>query len=304
MARTAKWTGIRERQRADGSKYFEVYVDVNNKRIWKEGGYPSDTPPSEMLKWRADTREAYAGKVPASGTFAADVANYIAQNATMPTIKQRTVHLNLWLDVLGRDRARRTNTSAEINLVMQDWKTGGHYGRGTNHGGGLTNGTLCKRRTALKSLFVFFDGAQAVNPVRGVPRPVEPKPEARALDYGTIHHLIASMPTHRHTTDGRQLSLARIRCAVIAYTGIPPAQLKQITETDLCLIPGRATARVMGRKKGRGTATRTVPLTEDGRLAFVAFHDANAYGGFSVDAVNHCFKAAAKRIGVDPSRVR
>jgi len=302
MARTAKMTGARRKN--DG---WEAYVDVDKKRYTKQYHFGNPLTAEErriIQTWREEMREKHEGQVPASGSFAADIQRYLAQNATMPTIKQRAAQLELWAEALGRDRARRTIKTDEINLILQEWKVNGRIGRRGK--GPLAGGSLRKRRTALQSLFQFLDGSKVLNPVKAVPRPPEPEPEARWIDYAVIGTILKVMPTHcqpRKRGEAPKLSLAPIRCAVLAHTGIPPGLLKVIVPADLRLTKEGAAYRMPGRKKGRGTAARLVPLTAEGRQAFEAFHAANAYGKYSVDGVNSCFKRAAKRAGVDPTTV-
>ena len=209
----------------------------------------------------------------------------------MPTCKQRTAHLTLWAQALGGARARRTITATEIDQVLQEWLLT------------AAPGTIRKRRTALQSLFVTLDGKLAKNPVKATANPKPPKPEARGLDYLTIARLLAAMPTQQSRRPGAvpRPALGAVRVAVLAYTGIPPGQLQAVRATDLQLTVG--TVRLHGRRKGRGTAPQTLPLTAEGLAAFKAFHAANAYGRFAMEALNRSFKRAAKRIGIDPTTV-
>jgi integrase len=264
-------------------------VRVNGKLRTKQ--FPLDTPLDEMRAWRDDQVDTYATSVPASGSFAADIYTYLQRVAAMPTRKQRAAHLALWAQALGGARARRTITPTEIDQVLQEWLLT------------AAPATVRKRRTALQSLFVTLDGKLARNPVKATANPKPPKPEARGLDYLVIARLIAAMPTMQSTRPGTvpRPALGAVRVAVLAYTGIPPGQLQNVRATDLQLTAG--TVRLHGRRKGRGTAPQTLPLTAEGLAAFKAFHAANAYGRFATEALNLSFKRAAKRIGIDPTTV-
>ncbi len=268
---------------------WQAYVKINGKTRAKQ--FPLDQPIADMRAWRDEQVDKFTGVVPASGSFGADIATYLERVAAMPSYKQRAAHLELWARALGRERARRTITSAEIDQVLQEWLTT------------LEPATVRKRRTALQSLFVKLDGKLAKNPVKASANPAPPKFEARGLDYVTIARIIAAMPDLRSARPGavRHPSLAKLRVAVLAYTGMPPGQLQRVTATDLQLTAG--TVRVHARRKGRGSATQTIPLTAEGLAAFKAFHAANAYGRFATESVNRAFKHGAKRAGLDPATV-
>lgn len=282
MARPRRIVGIRRKRggwRAD--------VRVNGKLLTKQ--FPLDTPLDEMRAWRDDQATIYGTTVPAAGSFAADIQTYLQRVAAMPTYKQRAAHLELWAHALGGARARRTITPTEIDQVLQEWLLT------------ASPATVRKRRTALQSLFVILDGKLAKNPVKATANPKPPKPEARGLDYLTIERILAAMPTEQSTRPGAvpRLALSTVRIAVLAYTGIPPGLLQTVTPTDLQLTDGKV--RVHARRKGRGTAPSTIPLTTEGLAAFKTFHAANAYGLFAIESVNRSFKRAAKRIGLDPN---
>jgi integrase len=140
--------------------------------------------------------------------------------------------------------------------------------------------------------------------VKQVPLPETPKPEARHLDFATIERILAAMPERLSAKPGtdRGLSLAKLRARVLAYTGLPPGLLQKVTPAELVLVsPGAV--RVRSRLKGAGVEARTVPLTAKGLDAFTAFHAANAYGAFSITALNRAFKRACTRAGLDRSTV-
>lgn len=281
-----KLTGIRRKR-----KGWQAYVEVRGTLYTKQ--YPLDTPIAEMRAWRLSQKKKFGGRSSSLYGFEADVKTYLAapEIAAMPSIKQRTAHLDLWLKALGADRGRSTITAAEIEEVLQQWLTG------------LSPVTVDHRRTALLSLFVKLDGDDAANPVRATKKPKLPEPDARDIDYATIAKILAVMPVEQSAKPGavRPLSLAKLRAAVIAYTGIPPVSLAKVTADDVDLEAG--TFRLPARQKGRGARARVLPLTAEGLAAFKAFHAANAYGDFAVEALSHSFKRAVRRVKADP-RVR
>jgi integrase len=164
---------------------------------------------------------------------------------------------------------------------------------------GLAPGTVRKRRNTLRSFFEKMDaGLDLKNPVNDSDNPKPPKVGPCGLDYATIARILEAMPATRSAKPGAVAlpSLTKLRAAVVAYVGLPPGILAQVKATDLALDAG--TVRVAGREKGDGVEPRVLPLTAEGREAFRAFHQANAYGPFSPSALNRSFKRAAKRVGI------
>lgn len=303
MTRHRKLAGIRLKRGK-----WQARVEIAGKEYTET--FPIDEPIANMRAWREQQIDLHGTRrAPgAAGSFAADVAIYLARITAMPTYKQKAAHLALWVQALGRDRPRRSITSAEIDAVLQAWlvtPTTPARGRKGRPSGphGLAAATVRKRRRTLQSLWVKLDGKQGANPVKGTTNPKEPKAEARALAYTVIDQAIAAMPTWLSAKPDavHTLSLAKIRARVIAYTGIPPGLLKTITRHDLSLTA--ATVRVVPRTKGDGIEARTLPLAAQAVSAFTAFHTADAYGGFSTEALNRAFKRGCKRAGLDPRAV-
>lgn len=281
-----KLKGIRRRRGG-----WRVYVRAGGRLYTKQ--FPLTTPVQEMKDWRVDQIEKYGGERSTAGSFGADITTYLGRVSSMPSYKQRAAHLELWAQVLGRDRPRRSITAEEIDVVLQGWLET------------LAPGTVRKRRTALQSFFAKMNGKKSrlVNPVKGSENPKEPKPEARSVDYLTLERAIAAMPDERDTKKGRprRVSLSKIRARVLAYTGIPPGLLKQVHASDLQLAAG--TVRIVPRNKGGGVEARTLPLTPEGLAAFTDFHTAKAYGPFATEALNRSFKRGCARAGLDPKTV-
>jgi integrase len=268
----------------------------------------------EIQTWRTDTIKQYdgAGAAPVAGSFADDVAIYLKRIAAKRTAKQIAAHLELWLQALGRDRPIQSITDDEIGAVLITWQLepvpppptstpGPRRGRPpVDPSGVLHVETIRKRRTTLQSFFRSMTRGKS-NPVKLAtlpPRITDDEP--RSIDFLAIERALAAMPTYRDTKKGapRELNLAKIRATVIAYTGLPPGMLMQVTRSTLDL--GAGTVRVAARGKGRGVGARTIRLNEDALIAFRAFDAADAYGWFAGGAVNVSFKRAAKRVGLDP----
>lgn len=267
----------------------QAYVRVNGKLRAKS--FPLNTDPAKIQAWRAQQQTLGRRDPLVDGSFAADVDTYLSRVTAMRSFDQHARILRLWVYELGGDRTRDSITPTEIDQVLQRWLTSKPdqrgYGKGRPvKGSGLNPATVRKRRSALLSFFYRLDGRHASNPVRASQAPREPKLEARGLDYPTIARIFAEMPD----------SGAKRRCAVVAFTGLPPAILKLVQVTDVHW--KAATVRVQPRRKGAGVEARTLPLLPQGLEAFRALEQAGEFGDFNTGAVNACFRRAARKAGV------
>ena len=288
---------------------LQGYIRVRGTLHTKD--FAIDEPLENIRAWRLRTkRQHFGGGIRGErGSFGGDIERYLKRVAAKKTIKQMTAHLQLWAQALGRDRSRHTITDADIDMVMQVWLTTPSVPdyaakqRGRPSGpDGLDPQTVQKRRSTLRSFFRVMNGKGGANPVRGSQSFPSPKPEARGTDYATIARVLSAMPDFRTPRRGQPpsvRSLSKLRAAVIAYTGIPPGLLAEIEPGDLTFTTEPATCRIDGRDKGEGgVEARRVPLSAEGRAAFWAFDQAQAYGGFESSPLNRSFQRACRRVGV------
>ena len=285
---------------------FTVYVRVRpGKGGLRRQQFPTGTPTSTMMAWQETQRRAAPTASPA-GSFAADVAEYLTRVTALVTYKKKAAILARWVHELGGDRARDSITPTEIDQVIQRWCVTptliapGIGGRPSDPRG-LQGGTVRQRVNALGAFFSTMNGKHAANPVRGCTKPQPPKPEARGLDYAVIARILAAMPPSVCASNGRPLrpSLAPLRAAVLAYTGMAPATLKRLTRASLVVDDGILVAvRLGARLKGGGVEARTLTLTGPGRDALTAFDAANAYGYFATHSLNVIVQTAAASVGV------
>ncbi len=283
MGRTRRsLTGLQRR----GDKWRAV-VRVNGTLHVSPWG---QEPMADLKTWRDDQVEKFGGTPEAVGGLAEKVGEYLKRKASMPTIKQHTAHLALWVHELGANRPPLSVTSEEIDIILQDWLER------------LSKGTVRKRRSALRS-FYSKTYPKKLNPVKGSANPKPPKPEAREIPFAAIEAAIAAMPTYRDTKKGlpRRMNKSKIRVRVMAYTGIPPGLLQTVTRHDLSLVAG--TVRIVGREKGEGIEPRTLDLSDEALEAFKDFHTADCYGYFAIESCNRAFKRGARRAGLDPKSV-
>ena len=259
----------------------------------REKRYRANTSIKTMQRWRAETRIALraAADRATRGTLAADVERYLQTVAHLASYRDRKHDIALWVTEFGH-RRRDTITTAEIDAVLSRWLAEG-----------LAASTVRHRRTALYSLWVALDGAEARNPVRAALLPRQPAPEARALSYVTIERILKAMPDIGVAPKGQarpEVSLTKARLRVLAYTGLPQASIMRLRPEDIDLEHARLTIRP--RRKGAGTTTRVVPLTPHGVEALRQFIAVGAWGPFSTSAMRYSFLRACKAAGVTGAR--
>lgn len=215
-------------------------------------------------------------------SLAADITTYLA---TLPKGGKQTDRrrlLEAW--ALHHEQPRSAMTSQTIREQLAAWQDAGFAPSTINH-----------RRQALLSLYQTLDGRSAANPVRDVPRVPRRVEEPRGLPYDLIELILSHVPERgRPTGEGKgtrpQVSQTRARLRVMAYTGLPQAQIGRLLPRDLHL--DAATLYVRPRRKGAGVPGRTLPLVPPAVEAFRAFVAANAWGPFSHRAMAHSFTRA------------
>jgi len=265
----------------------QAYVDliIDGKSTQKTKMFPVGTPDAVLLAWRARTKAEYAPVTTVAGSFAADVATYLAKPevAAMPYVGQKARHLALWVAALSGDRPRATITRDEVEAVLQMWRTT------------LADPTVYHRRTALLSLFVKLDGADAANPVRGTTCPKAWNPRDQSVPFDTLIRILAAMPDARYVRKGvRQPATAKIVVTVLCHTGVRGVDLLAVRRPHVNWTAG--TVQMPASSKGKGVPTWTLRLTPDAMTAFRVFDAANLYGAFCESAVSHSFKRAVRAV--------
>jgi integrase len=284
--RRRKEVGIRRKRGG-----WQVCIVLRDKFYSKQ--FDLNTPVTEMRAWRDAQVELHGTGLEhvgiharPSGTFADDVATYLhkPEVLAMPGYRQRAQHLGLWVQALGGDRRRASITRDEIEAVLQGWLAAG-----------LAAPTVYHRRTALQSCYVKLDGRDAPNPVRGTTRPAHYRPVDRSIPFELIERILAAMPAEYLAAQGiRRPSLAKLRCAVIAHTGIPPAELQKLRAHHFDR--ERAFMRMPWRDKGAGAPAHLRELSPTGVAAFVALDAAGGWGSFAPERLSVSFKRAARRV--------
>ncbi len=260
--------------------------------------------------------------------FASDVrARYLPAVAAMPTIAQRTRHMELWIAEFG-DRPRNEIEPWEIRRVRDRWLTVGPRrvcvpwpadekppgrsvaGKWIDIEAPLSASQVNSRLRALENFYSVMNGRHGKNPAREAGEAVERDTIPRALGYDVIEAILAAMPDRGPGLKGKKrssVSLAKLRLRVIAYTGLSHGELMAIRAEDLRLHENPPAVIVHGRQKGKGTRSVSHPLTPEGRDAFQALLDADGLGPFSRDSVRHAFRRACAKLnlrGLTPYQLR
>lgn len=270
-------TGIR-----DIGTSLQAYVRVNG-RFYSEC-FPYGTPLKTLKEWREDKRVAVRTGAdiptvsPTVSTFAEDAAAYLKLKTSMPSYSDRARHIQEWVRYFGR-RPRDTITAQMIRARLEQLIADDYAPNSVNH-----------RRTALMDLWTTLDGQSAANPVRDVPKYAEGTGEIRALGYGIIYRILCTMRPSR----------ARCYLRVMAWTGWPPQQIRQLRPEHLNLKKGYA--YVTPRRKGKGTQGDWLPLLPGAIVALTEFHKRGEYSsdddednGLDHAALYHSFQRALNR---------
>lgn len=263
-------------------------VEVCKQR--DEARYALGTPLAEMKAWQERRKpelrqHAKRRQGAAPGSFGADCEKYLAAVKGMTTYRWRKDDIMLWRQAFGDDTRRDTITQADIAAILHRWFT---EPRSATNKKPYGASTVNHRRTALLHLYTTLDGPDAPNPVRGIKKFREPDPQPRGYTYRAIRKILEQVTN----------AAARARLAVMAYTGLPPAQIGRIAPEHIHWTTARVW--VQGRHKGRGTTGRLYPLLPEGLAAFEQLRDAEAWGPFpsGLDKVfRRACKAAGEKIG-------
>lgn len=257
---------------------WQVFAKVRGE--FRSKCFPLDTGTLELKRQRDLLKtESYYGRLldAAHGPgFAAEAKSYKALVTGMPSYRDRAYEVDAWARAFG-DRPRATITGRDIRAVLERWRLDGRAD-GT---GGLSLSSLNRRRTSLMALWTALDGRSAANPVKDVPPYTEHQNEqVRAQDPRILYRLIARVGRRRPP------SKTRARLRLMLWTGWPQKQVMALRPADIDWTPGREAARVSGRRKGKGSPPRTVPLLPGAVRALRAFEAAEAWGPFSTSAMH------------------
>jgi integrase len=250
--------------------------------------FPLGTDPATLQEWIDTTFYDYRKKHPsgAAGTLAADVPVYLTLLVDRPALKRdRELHLAWWCERFGQ-RARHTLESHELEAALRSLTADGYAAS-----------TVKKYRTALFHLFTKLDGKAYPNPLRDVPPPREPDALPRAMPDAIIAAIFAAMPDLGQGVRFQTrppISKTKARLRVMTDVGLAPVQVMAITPADIDWTD--RSLLVHGRKKGHGTRSSRLPLSDVGLEALRAFAAADAFGKFSTSSARKVFVGAVDRM--------
>jgi len=286
---------------------YEVRVNVRGMPF--RTVFPLSSTYKERQDWRKDeaARQRTRHAKPMTGTFAADAEQYLKAKAAMTTFKDRAHHIGLWVAIFGHQR-RATITSVDIRIQVEQWRLHGDPAPTPTDPLArrlLAPNTINNRLRSLSNVWTVLDGKQAPNPLRDVPLLPDRDLIPRALPEADIEEILAAMPDRgRPTGQGKgtrpKASQTKARLRVIHTTGLAHKELMRLEPHELNL--AARTMFVKGRRKGKGTTGRTVPLFDEGVMAFQQFIALNCWGKFSQSAMWKSFQRACQKLDVSGAR--
>lgn len=233
-----------------------------------------DADLTRMRRWQLQTKATLLEGLPVTidrETLAGSVPAFLA---TMPegSSARRDYEklLVAWiatpLGPMRRDDIRRSH----ILTQLAKWESDGYAAATLNH-----------RLRALRKLYdvLDLDDDRAINPCAKVKKRTEPEADVRGADYAILEGILALIPdigfSATKGTPRPEANKSKIRLRLMAWTGLPPALVKNIREEH---IDWRAKELlVTPRRKGKGVRARRLPLLEE---AVTALRDLQAAGGF------------------------
>lgn len=274
------------------SDRYGVTVRAKARGDVKEIRYPLGTPLDTLRKARRDLRDELRVEPQARhGTLAQDFAAYLQTFPNGPRRRDESALLDHWRDVGLATRNRDEITALEIRQQLALWSAR------------FKPATLNHLRRVLGAVYSAVNGRSGVNPVRDVPKATVRYEEPRAIPYPIIELIFANIPdigrgekgtAKKDGGPGRStINKTKLRLRVMAYTGLPPAQLGRVQSRDLNLRAKTVYARP--RRKGAGVDGYTLPLIDQAVEAFRAFDRAQCYGAFSSRSAAKTWRLAVNK---------
>ena len=91
-------------------------------------------------------------------------------------------------------------------------------------------------------------------------------------------------------------SKTKARLAVMGFTGLTQAQLKELRPQDVFW--RESATRAPGRSKGKGASAQVLPVTRRGLEALARFAELDYRGTFSNASLNKSFQRACEKVGI------
>lgn len=285
MARRGKRRALAANIFEDGSGR-SVKVTVGGRTL--ERRFPAGTPLDQLETERDVLKgQQVAARPPAPGTLRADVVAYLRTIDDDAKRKGQQILCAHWVAGYGHV-SRSALTPLVIRQQLATWRRAGAAASSCNH-----------RLSALRAVWRAVADPDEPNYPAQVKKLPEPSPEPRALSYDVIARILAAMPDRGRPTGAGKgtrptVSLTKLRLTLMAYTGLPPAQIARIhPETD---IDWQTPAlRVRPRRKGRGTREQWVPIIPQAVETLRALVTQKALpGAYSNDSVQASWHRACR----------
>jgi integrase len=270
----------------------------------KGGRGPGNTarfkPPrtlADAIRWQrrrlAELATVATPKPPSQrGTLKADVPRYLALLPLGPSRDGMDVLLGAWLRTPLALMRRSEITREMVQLQIAQWRSAG--GRS---GKGFAASTVNHRVAALRALYRALDPVGAHDPTTGLTKLREPEPEPRGVPFEVAEAILAQIKDRGGKRVPVLVSKARLRLAVILYTGLPHAQVMKIKREHIDF--DKATLLTTPRRKGAGARARRLPLLPQAVEALRAFDAADCYGAFATTPVRRAWELARNRVAAD-----
>ena len=271
---------------------FRVRVAIGHSKrggVQRDTTFPKGTSLRKMTGWQTDTRATLRRQrlVPVTGTAEADIPRYLdTLTHNLRLKKDRKAQLNAWL-VDFRTRRRHTITRDDVRQQIKRWQAADPP---------VAASTIRHRLSALSQLFVTLDGEDGNNPIKGVKRPPEPEARPDSRPVGMIQAVLDELWFRAATNNRGWRTLAR--ALVLAHTGMRPAQLKRM-DPDIDIRPYLTdNVPFVQVPAAKGGKPYRMPLTSDGKSAFLLFLRVGAAGPFSTHSFCKCWMLACDRASV------
>lgn len=293
MGRKGKRRRIAPGIYADGSG-FAATVKVGDslqreKRFTPSGDLSADL--RKMQRWQLRTRATLLSTQPtrpASDTLAAAVPRFLATIPAGSTARRDYEKLlATWIASPIGLRPRQDIRRSDVLTQLSTWEADGY-----------SAGTLNHRLRALRKLYDVLDSddEDAINPCGKIQKRSEPEPEERGTSYELLEGILACLPDVGYAPrfgERPRVSKTKARLRVMAWTGLPPALIRQIRKEHIHWT--EKVLDVMPRRKGKGVKARRLPLLDEAIDALRAFDAANAYGSYSNAAPWEAWRRAKRR---------
>jgi site-specific recombinase XerD len=274
---------------------LQAYIRVNGELRTQQ--FDLDYPRTEIRDWLKQQRD-HARPI-RRGTLAADVQTYLATIADKRKRLDAKGRMAHWLRTPPAKKPRALITSAEIKTQMARWLHEPQPPKDRP----LAVETVNKCLTTLRALYRDLNtNDDDPNPTIRVSKLYVEKKPPRGVPggYAMVEKILAAMPdrgqAHKGKGNRSKVNKAKLRLALFAYTGWPPAQMMRIDpETDILWTP-RVFVRLRPRRKGKGVAERWMPVTPKGVEALRAFVDGEATGRFNTSSVRRAWLRACHQV--------